>query len=532
MGYFIPLSVNKYTSLPDQFTNPFDYTPNLLCIEAQKHLQKHLPRPESMPKGKMFGILVVTDALGKLGYLASFSGNETNKETEITFVPQIFDITNPQGYFKQNEAKLTELNKTIAALEKSEELANMEQQLTILKKEADVKIGIAKNALKKSKNNRSIKRQGTDCEEQLQELIKESQFEKSQFNQLKKKLKESIDALEKNIVERKQAIASLKQERKRKSNKLQKQLFDSYVFNNILGESKNATDIFHQLNKQLPPAGTGDCAAPKLLNHAFANGYKPVCMAEFWWGPSPKAEIRKHGYFYAACKSKCEPILAFMLKGLNVESSPNTQAPLVEILYNDDQLVVINKPHGLLSVPGKENHESVYSQVKALYPQADGPLIVHRLDLATSGLMVLAKNKTIHKALQLQFLNRTVKKTYVALLDGNINESNGEINLPLRVDINDRPRQLVCFKHGKPATTKWQLIEQANGQSRIYFYPITGRTHQLRVHAAHIMGLNTPITGDPLYGIRGKRLMLHAEKIEFDHPTLKQRMSFKKEADF
>jgi tRNA pseudouridine32 synthase/23S rRNA pseudouridine746 synthase len=255
-------------------------------------------------------------------------------------------------------------------------------------------------------------------------------------------------------------------------------------------------------------------------------------MSEFWWGPSPQQEIRKHGYFYPACKSKCEPLLNFMLQGITIESEKLKSAQGIEILFEDASFIIINKPSGLLSVPGKTNNDSAHSQIKHLFPNIEEPFMVHRLDRDTSGLMIITKTKKAYVDIQKQFLNHTIKKRYVAILDGITQEKSGTINLPLRVDLNDRPRQLVCHKYGKPSITKWEVVKREQMQTRIFFYPQTGRTHQLRVHAAHLNGLNTPIVGDPLYGKKAERLMLHAEKIEFIHPETKEKAVFRCLAPF
>jgi tRNA pseudouridine32 synthase / 23S rRNA pseudouridine746 synthase len=259
-------------------------------------------------------------------------------------------------------------------------------------------------------------------------------------------------------------------------------------------------------------------------------------MAEFWWGVSPKSEIRKHGQFYPACRGKCEPILAHMLDGLDVEKNPmltnHAEGKEIEIIYEDDSILVINKPAEFLSVPGKNVEDSVLARIKNKLPEATGPLIVHRLDMSTSGLILIAKNKEVHKDLQNQFIERTVKKQYVALLEGIVSKDEGLIDLPLRVDLDNRPYQIVCYEYGKSAQTKWKVIERLNDQTKVNFYPITGRTHQLRVHAAHKFGLNTPIVGDDLYGSREKRLYLHAESIEFIHPVSKKTLKVQVEPDF
>jgi tRNA pseudouridine32 synthase/23S rRNA pseudouridine746 synthase len=272
------------------------------------------------------------------------------------------------------------------------------------------------------------------------------------------------------------------------------------------------------------------------LHYAFQNQLKPIAMAEFWWGQSPKSEVRKHKQFYPACTGKCQPILAHMLEGIPLEDNPFTinhaESKVLEIVYEDDFLAVVNKPTELLSVPGKQVTDSVYSRVKLLYPKATGPLVVHRLDMSTSGLLLIAKSTSVHKKLQSQFIKRHIKKQYIALLDGLINEERGRIELPLRPDFHNLPNQLVCFAFGKSAQTDWEVINRTEHHTLIRFYPITGRTHQLRVHAAHPSGLNTPIVGDDLYGTKANRLHLHAESITFQHPMTKEEMTVTVEAAF
>ena len=259
-------------------------------------------------------------------------------------------------------------------------------------------------------------------------------------------------------------------------------------------------------------------------------------MAEFWWGISPNSAIRKHKNFYPACQGRCKPILNHMLEGVKMDANllleNLAEKQPLEIVYEDAVLLVVNKPAEFLSVPGKDITDSVYTRIKAQYPNASGPLIVHRLDMSTSGILILTKTKEANKILQSQFIKRTIKKRYVALLDGEISENSGKIQLPLRVDLDDRPRQLVDFEYGKNAITDWEIIKKEKGKTKVHFYPITGRTHQLRVHAAHKDGLNTPIFGDDLYGKKENRLHLHAEFIEFSHPSTKEIMRFTVAADF
>ena len=295
-------------------------------------------------------------------------------------------------------------------------------------------------------------------------------------------------------------------------------------------------DLFTDTVQKTPPAGAGECAAPKLLQYAYRNGWQPLAMAEFWWGDSPKNEIRRHGYYYPACKGKCGPILKHMLQGLHVEENP-LEADVhrdteLEIVYEDEWLSVVNKPAGMLSVPGKSDVDSVYGRVRRMYPEATGPMIVHRLDMATSGLILIAKTKKVHQNLQAQFKNRTVCKRYVAWLDGIVKEKEGRIELLLRPDPEDRPRQVVDAVHGKPAVTDYTVLHYHSGRTFISFIPKTGRTHQLRVHSAHLLGLNAPIVGDELYGKKANRLYLHAEYLGFVHPVSGGYVEIEKESGF
>ena len=333
-------------------------------------------------------------------------------------------------------------------------------------------------------------------------------------------------------------IESLKEERKQRSIALQQWIFRQFRLLNARGEEQDIYQIFEETAHRNPPAGTGECAAPKLLQHAYSNGLKPIAMAEFWWGESPKGEIRRHGYYYPACRHKCEPILNFMLQGLDVEPNPLltsiTDATQLETVYEDEYLLAVNKPAGMLSVPGKTGQASVLSILQERYPDATGPILVHRLDMDTSGLLLAAKDKVTHAELQKQFEGRSVKKRYIALLDGipQDKELKGFIRLPLRPDFDNRPLQIVCFEYGKPAVTRYEILDTSEARTRIAYYPETGRTHQLRVHSAHPDGMNCPIVGDPLYGQPSDRLYLHAERLEFRHPNTGQHLRVHKEPMF
>ncbi|MCU4165529.1 pseudouridine synthase [Carboxylicivirga caseinilyticus] len=527
----------RFDALPESFNNPFDYSPHPLCLKASEQIQSLLPKPSESEKGKMYGVLIATTIDNRVGFLTAYSGNEQNFNSSIPFVPQVFDITNPDGFFRIGEADLNKINTSIFEAEHSPDLIQLQKELNNEIEQAKLIIDQVKAAIATAKSKRDIIRQKSfnkpDYELVKAKLINESQREKSQLSQLKKKYQKQIEDKKQELDAYLKQIKKLKKIRKQQSAKLQEKLFNHYLFLNANGETQSASAIFSETAQKVPPAGTGDCCAPKLLHYAFQHQFTPVAMAEFWWGTSPKKEIRHHGYFYPACKSKCEPILGHMLQGLEIEGRECHYSNLtIELINEDEAIAIINKPAGLLSVPGKEENTSVYTQVKKLYPNATGPLIVHRLDMATSGLMIIAKNKEVHENLQKQFLNKTVEKQYVAWLDGIIQTENGQIDLPLRVDLDDRPRQLVCNEYGKPAVTRWEVIEHKENRTKVHFYPLTGRTHQLRVHAAHPLGLNTPITGDELYGKKNERLLLHAEEISFIHPTTSERVTFKAPSPF
>lgn len=495
--------------LPERFTYPFCYTPHPLCVMAAEEVQHYLNRQhewkEELSRGKMFGVLVVQTGNGEIGYLAAFSGILAGKNQHSYFVPPVYDLLQPQGFFKVEEENISAINRRIKHLEEDKEYTSLLSELTRTHQQAREALDIAKQQLKEAKEKRELRRKeaGLTTEEEAG-LIRESQFQKAEYKRLERSWKEKIAALQVEINNREEQIQELKVERKSRSAALQQQLFGQFRMLNYRKEVKTLCDIFSQTVHKTPPAGAGECAAPKLLQQAYLHGWKPIAMAEFWWGNSPKAEIRHHGYYYPACKGKCEPILQHMLQGLEVEENPMLQLPeqgygKLKIVYEDKWLLVVNKPSGMLSVPGKGEKESVYSLARQLYPEADGPMIVHRLDMATSGLLIVAKNKKVHQHLQAQFKNHTIRKMYIALLDGIIPQDEGTIELPICPDPLDRPRQVVDMEYGKPAITHYQVLERRDKCTRIAFHPHTGRTHQLRVHAAHPSGLHCPIIGDELY---------------------------------
>lgn len=529
--------------LPERFTYPFCYTPHPLCILAAKEVQSYLTRQtawkDELRQGKMFGVLIVQTEHGETGYLAAFSGILAGKNLHPFFVPPVYDLLQPQGFFKIEEENISSINRNIRQLENDKAYAALSAELARTIQSAENILATAKAQLKEAKTAREQRRKEKELNAQEEaELIRESQFQKAEYKRLERSWKARITTLQTQTEDWERRISALKSERKTRSAALQQKLFEQFGMLNYRGEVKNLCEIFGQTVHKTPPAGAGECAAPKLLQQAYLHGWKPIAMAEFWWGDSPKTEIRHHGHYYPACKGKCEPILQHMLQGLQVEENPmlkRMQVPPknLEIVYEDPWLSVINKPAGMLSVPGKEDAVSVYSLMREQYPEADSPLTVHRLDMATSGLMLIAKTKRVHQNLQAQFKNRLVRKRYVALLEGIVPKDKGTVDLPLCLNPLDRPRQMVHTEHGKPAITDYQVLERLDGKrTRIVFYPRTGRTHQLRIHAAHPLGLHCPIIGDELYGEKADRLYLHAEYLEFTHPITGETVRITKEAEF
>jgi tRNA pseudouridine32 synthase/23S rRNA pseudouridine746 synthase len=529
---------------PGSFTYPFDYTPHALTIKAAESVMTDLAElPISVHNfqeiGKMFGVLVVKSNTGEIGYLAAFSGKLQSGNHYDYFVPPIFDMLNEEGFYRQGEEKLNELNARIKTLENNNELSCLITNYNRSIQDLEFELAEAKDTFRKGKAKRKTLRKELEAKGHLEELAqikpqheKESHYQQHIIKELKSELSDQRKQKENALLPFSEELSALKATRKAKSNELQRLLFEEYNFLNAQGETKNVLSIFEG---QIPPAGTGECAAPKLLQFAYAHQLQPLCMAEFWWGISPPKEIRKHGEYYPSCKSKCEPVLGHMLVGLNVDDNPR-QTIIVEdepqILFEDDYLLAIDKPHEMLSAPGKIDVPNVLDWARAKFPNATGPLLVHRLDQSTSGILLIAKDKDTHAALQRQFEQRTVKKRYEAVLSGELNITTGKIELPLRVDLDNRPRQLVCEEHGKPAETFYKVVETTVGQTRIHFFPATGRTHQLRVHAAHQLGLNTPILGDDLYGHRANRLHLHAAQLIFIHPTSNREITIKSPVPF
>ena len=464
---------------PQQFTYPFCYEPHPLCVEAAHRVRRYVQTHEALladaEHGKMFGVLVVK-------------------------APADAEGSQPDG---------------------------------------GLRFLAAYSGLLAGRNDWSWFVPPVFDAQQPDGYFKQKERDISALNQF-------IDHLELQHPR----LEVLKNIRREASENLQEWLFRQYRMLNARGEERDLIEIwrdYHSVKTRrqfpYPPGGAGDCCAPKLLQYAYQQGLQPVCMAEFWMGESPRGEVRHAGQFYPACRGKFLPILTWMLQGLDVKPNPQENDPLLfplttapqqlDIVYEDQWLLVIDKPSGLLSVPGHESRHSVWSIVRRHYPDSYDWMLAHRLDMGTSGLLVIAKSRAVYQQLQAQFMNREVRKTYVAVLDGvYTGPAKGTITLPLRADPLDRPRQVVDEEGGKPAVTDYQVVGQTDGLTRLELHPHTGRTHQLRVHCAHQRGLGIPIKGDDLYGLRGERLLLHARDITFVHPVTGQEMTFHSEPKF
>ena len=554
---------------PLQFTYPFCYEPHPLCVAAAKQVQRYIEesgvwKGEQSP-GKMFGVLVVRVSDkggaeseesncrdGQLGFLAAYSGLLAGRNDWEYFVPPVFDAQQPDGHFKVREGEISNINKEIEALAKSKDYLALLSLYESTRQSIELRLEQMRKQVAEAKAMRDVRRREAEqsgeplSAEEKAAMVRESQHLKAEQRRLKQQCDTELAILHQPIEEHKKRIAALRNRRRNMSDELQQWLFRQYIMLNALGEERDLVDIFRDTIHAIPPAGSGDCCAPKLLQYAYKHGLEPVCMAEFWWGDSPKQEIRHHLHYYPACRSKCLPILTHMLRGLNVEPNPLAQSRTEEepsVIFEDDYIMVVNKPAGMLSVPGKKESveecsannnnlsiEEYFAHNSKLKTQNSKFLkAVHRLDMDTSGLLVLAKSEPVYINLQRQFASREVKKRYEAILDGRPAISEGRISLPLIADIMDRPRQRVDYENGKQAITDYR-VEQLlpEGRTLVCLYPLTGRTHQLRVHCAHQSGLACPILGDPLYGHgnRKTRMCLHAAMVEFRHPVTGERMRF------
>ena len=540
----------------EAFPSPFDERgPHALARRAAEELQARfragliapglatalLDGPEG---GKMFGVLVVREPGGRIGYLRAFSGMLGGLWEVPGFVPPLFEHEARTRVELPGEATVKELISRSEQFERSAELSQTRTEHAALEARHSGQLAELRSRHDANRKRRHAQRAAlvasalTEAErhEALHALDQQSRGDKAERRRMELAHQEERRAVDSRRLRLERRLRALERLRRIFCRGLMRRIHDAYVISNARGERRPLRELY---SPGEPPSGAADCAGPKLLAHAYAHGLLPLALAEFWWGAPPASGGRVAGAFYPACKDKCGPLLPFMLEGLRVTAprvfSPVSAAPgELSIVFEDAWLVVIDKPCGLLSVPSRDTSvtDSVLARLRARYPHATGPLLVHRLDLDTSGLLVAALDPRTHAALQRQFLRREVHKRYVAWLEGPLRAEQGMIDLPMRVDLHDRPRQIHDPVHGKPAVTQWQLLERRGARTRVALFPLTGRTHQLRVHAAHPLGLGAPIVGDRLYGHEDTRLLLHAESLAFTHPHTGQRVCFERPAPF
>jgi tRNA pseudouridine32 synthase/23S rRNA pseudouridine746 synthase len=529
-------------AVPAVMPSPFNHEPHPLAAQASALLQQRLAREYGdCPKlGKMFGVLVVRDSGGVVGFLSAFSAMMQGQWQLPGFVPPVCDLAEQARFLPDGSAALAVFTEQLEQLEGDPKRSSLAQRIATLTARRDLALKQLKHehqAAKVQRKNERTRLQAWDDAAQRQaamaSLALQSQHHKREAINAAQHWREKLEALQQEQDDLTQHIQAVRDARSSYSQALHQRVFDTYVLHNSLGKQQRLSDFYAHAT---PPAGAGDCAGAKLIHYAVKQGLQPLALAEFWWGASPATGVRHHGQFYPACRGKCAPILPFMLQGIDVEAAPDYQQLIADdepqLVYEDDALLLVNKPAGLLSAPGKNVKDSALLRLQARYPHCPDLKLVHRLDMATSGLLLLAKTVRANKQLQRQFVSRAVEKRYEALISQHVPQTDGEIDLPLRVDVDDRPRQMVCHQHGKTAITRWQWLRDEGAYSRVYFYPQTGRTHQLRVHAAHRDGLHAAIVGDALYGHAGERLMLHAQRLCFAHPITHQAMVFEAATPF
>lgn len=523
------LEKDAWPAPPTVMPSPLDpHGPHPIAQTAMDHLRRsYTPlRAQLADAGKMIGVLVVADARGRLGYLRAFSGSVDGCWRFEGWAPPLFDEQRQAELLAAGEPTLHHLTKAIQWLE-SADLASWWAELQhSLVEERTALAGV----LSQRRNQRRAERNAGVSASRAHALDQQSRGDAALRRQLLASQAKRRAASEVAVERWRRRLRALVRLRARASRNLQRLLHDQI---RIPSPSGTHTPLRALFAPGEPPTGAGDCAAPKLLVAAHTHGLRPIALAEQWWGPPPVTGGRVDGGFYPACDRKCAPLLPALLDGLEVApprpliSPPNPRGTL-QFLAMDDALVVVDKPAGLLSVPGRGESatDSVQTRLRRRFPHAVGPLVVHRLDLDVGGALVACLDLDSYRGVQAQFAARTVAKRYVAIIDGMVEQDAGVIELPLRVDLDDRPRQIVDFALGKPARTRWQVIARDSRTTRIHLFPETGRTHQLRVHCAHPNGLAAPIIGDRLYGRGGGPLLLHAERIELHHPITGRHVEF------
>ena len=545
-----PPGVNE---LPERLPSPFTREPHPLARRAAAIVRAELGAApaawglDAAGGGKMFGVLVVAADGGRIGFLRGFSGMLGGRWHVDGFVPPLFDDAARDAVWLDGEAEMRAMAARLDALSGGGAAAAARARLA----EIDVRHAAEKAVMRarhdgsrRARHDERGRLDGAGPDDAARAAAKHELAQASRADTAELRRLEAAHAAARAEAAAPVAAfdderAALEAARTARSRQLLVQIHDAYVVPSARGVRRRLRSIFEPAE---PPGGAGDCAAPKLLAHAFAAGLRPIALAEVWHGAPPRTGGRHAGEFYPACRGKCGPILGHMLDGLACEPAPLFGAAVIaddepRVVFEDRWLVVVDKPCGLLSVPGRSGllRDAVSTRLRRRDPSATGPLVVHRLDLDTSGLLLAARDAETFAALQRQFACREITKRYIAWLDGEVRGERGTIELALRVDLDDRPRQVHDPVHGKGAITDWEVLARVGGRTRVAFAPRTGRTHQLRVHAAHPAGLDAPIVGDRLYGKDagpGHRLQLHAESLAFAHPHTGERVTLERPAPF
>jgi tRNA pseudouridine32 synthase/23S rRNA pseudouridine746 synthase len=494
--------------------SPFAVPPAAIARRAAEELVAELrggPWADLLARdGKMFGVLVVRAPGGSVSVLRAFSGMLGGAWEVDGFAPPVFDRAARDAFWVSGEEELRALEARIAALDADPAHA----ELAALRAGFDAELSALRDVHAARKRERHAARAAGGDLHALAQQSRADTAERRRLEQAHAAVLAPVAARVADLVAERDRLAELRAERSRH---FLVRIHDTYTFPSFAGGARSLRSLFAPAE---PPGGAGDCAGPKLLVEAHRRGLVPVALAEVWVGAPPPTGDRRDGVFYPCCRGKCGPILPYILDGLDVEPAPafatSTAAPL-PVVFEDAWMLVVEKPAGMLSVPGRhETHrDSAIVRLRREHPDAT---LVHRLDLDTSGLLLVAKDPETHATMQRAFARREVEKRYVAVVDGVVAGESGTIDLPLRVDLDDRPRQIHDPVHGKDAVTDWRVLSRGS-QTRVALFPRTGRTHQLRVHCAHPLGLAAPIVGDRLYGAPADRLHLHAESLRFTHPV-------------
>jgi len=542
--------------LPVRLTDPFAHVPpHPLARRAAEELQRFLRHGDlasgvdlgaldAPGQGKMFGVLVVAAPDGRVGYLRGFSGMLDGRWLVDGFAPPLFDPLTRDAFLPAGEAELRALDERHSELADGAGPVALRASLAEMTARHDAAIaGIrarheANRGLRHGARQRLASGEAGDGERQaaLHALGQESRADAAERRRLEVAHEQEREGLVSAVRALDTQRAGLEHLRAERSRQLWRQIAESYVIPNARGESRLLATLFAP---EPPPGGAGDCAAPKLLAHAYRHGLRPLALAEFWWGAPPLTGGRHAGVYYPACRGKCGGVLPYMLEGLSVDLEPLPGAApgpvdALRLVYEDAWVLVVDKPPGLLSVPGRHapSRDSVLVRLRRQYPDASGLLVVHALEPETSGLLLLARDPATYAVLQRQFARREADRRFAAWLEGHVAGEQGVIELPLRADREDRRRQLVDPLHGKRAITEWRITQRSGTQTRVSLWPRTWLPHQLRVHAAHPLGLGAPVTGDRLYGRDDTRLMLHAEALTFIHPHTGARLEVESPAPF